>query len=47
MAWVAIVRWSKSKWWVTAMPAGLDADGNSIPCEAVCPTAAVSNFWYQ
>jgi hypothetical protein len=29
------------------MPARLDADGNSIPCETVYSTAAVGNFWYQ
>jgi hypothetical protein len=33
-------------WWSTNMPARMDADGNSIPCETVYSTAAVNNFWH-
>ncbi|MDX6292698.1 MAG: hypothetical protein QOH50_1773 [Kribbellaceae bacterium] len=47
MAWVAMIRSTRANWWLTGMPARLDADSNDTPCEVVYLTAAVNIFWYQ
>ena len=41
------MRSTRANWWLTGMPARMDADSNDIPCEIVSLTAAVNIFWYQ
>jgi hypothetical protein len=47
MAWVAMMRSTRADWWLTGMPACLDADSNDTLCEIVSLTAAVKIFWHQ